>query len=43
MIKYDRLWITMKNKGISQYKLIKYYGACMFPILFLYTKSNKKV
>ncbi len=26
MIKYDRLWITMKNKGISQYKLIKYYG-----------------
>lgn len=26
MIKFDRLWITMKNKGISQYKLIKDYG-----------------
>lgn len=26
MIKYDRLWITLKKKGISQYKLIKYYG-----------------
>ena len=26
MIKYDRLWITLKDKGISQYKLIKYYG-----------------
>ena len=26
MIKYDRLWTTLKEKGISQYKLIKYYG-----------------
>lgn len=26
MITYDRLWMTMKNKGISQYKLIKEYG-----------------
>jgi len=26
MIKYDRLWITLKEKKISQYKLIKYYG-----------------
>lgn len=26
MIKYDRLWITLKKKGISQYKLIKDYG-----------------
>lgn len=25
MIKYDKLWITMKNKGISQYKLINEY------------------
>lgn len=25
MIKYDRLWKTMKEKGISQYKLIKDY------------------
>ena len=26
MIKYDRLWETMKKKGVSQYKLIKLYG-----------------
>lgn len=26
MIVYDRLWQTMKRKGISQYKLIKEYG-----------------
>lgn len=26
MIKYNRLWITMKEKKISQYKLIKDYG-----------------
>lgn len=26
MIKYDRLWITMKKKRISQYKLMKDYG-----------------
>lgn len=26
MIVYDRLWETMKKKGISQYKLIKEYG-----------------
>ncbi|MBQ3551022.1 MAG: helix-turn-helix transcriptional regulator [Clostridia bacterium] len=26
MIKYDKLWETMKKKGISQYKLIKAYG-----------------
>ena len=25
MIKFDRLWVTMKEKGISQYKLIKEY------------------
>ena len=25
MIVYDRLWITMKEKGISQYALIKKY------------------
>lgn len=25
MIKYDRLWPTMKSKGISQYSLIKDY------------------
>lgn len=26
MIIYDRLWITMKEKKISQYQLIKKYG-----------------
>jgi len=26
MIIYDRLWATMKKKGISQYKLIHEYG-----------------
>ncbi len=26
MIKYDRLWATLKKKNISQYKLINEYG-----------------
>ena len=26
MISFERLWITMKEKGISQYQLIKEYG-----------------
>lgn len=26
MIIYEKLWQTMKNKGISQYQLIKKYG-----------------
>ena len=26
MIVYDRLWLTMKARGISQYKLLKEYG-----------------
>lgn len=26
MIVYDKLWETMKEKGISQYNLIKNYG-----------------
>ena len=26
MIKYDPLWHTLKEKGISQYQLIKDYG-----------------
>lgn len=25
MIKYDKLWVTLKNHGISQYTLIKKY------------------
>ncbi len=26
MIKYDNLWDTMKEKGISEYRLYTYYG-----------------
>nr|MBQ8244980.1 helix-turn-helix transcriptional regulator [Oscillospiraceae bacterium] len=26
MIVYDRLWETMKNRGVSQYKLMKEHG-----------------
>lgn len=26
MIIYDRLWQTMKKKGISQYKLVREFG-----------------
>ncbi len=26
MIRYDRLWATLKEKNISQYRLIKDYG-----------------
>ena len=26
MIVFDPLWVTMKNKNVSQYKLIKEYG-----------------
>lgn len=26
MIRYDRLWATMKQKGISRYALIRDYG-----------------
>ena len=25
MISYDKLWMVMKEKGLSQYALIKYY------------------
>ncbi|MBO4636042.1 MAG: helix-turn-helix transcriptional regulator [Clostridiales bacterium] len=26
MISYDRLWTTMKQRGLSQYRLLKDYG-----------------
>lgn len=26
MLKYDKLWVTLKEKNISQYKLIKDHG-----------------
>lgn len=26
MVRYTRLWETMKKRGVSQYRLIRYYG-----------------
>lgn len=26
MIVFDRLWVTMKKKGVTQYRLIKEFG-----------------
>ena len=26
MIKYDRFWVTMKKRGISQYDLYEHYA-----------------
>lgn len=26
MVVFDKLWLTMKERNISQYRLIKYYG-----------------
>ena len=31
MISYEKLWETMKNKGVSQYALIKKYGVSPGP------------
>ena len=41
MIRYDRLWETMKGKGISQYALIKKYGVSPAQITRL--KRNESV
>lgn len=41
MIIYDPLWKTMKEKNISQYRLIKYYGISSGQINRL--KKNKYV
>jgi DNA-binding Xre family transcriptional regulator len=40
MIKYDNLWKTMKEKGISQYKLIKDYKVSTGQIDRLRKNSN---
>ena len=37
---YDRLWITMKEKGITQYKLINYYGISPSQITRLKRNTN---
>ena len=41
MIKYNRMWETMKRKGISQYALIKKYGVSPAQITRL--KRNESV
>jgi len=41
MIIYDKLWVTMKQKGISQYALIKEYGVSPAQITRL--KRNESV
>jgi len=40
MIIFDKLWITMKNKNITQYKLIKEYGFSPGQITRLKKNSN---
>lgn len=40
MIVYDRLWTTMKEKGITQYKLINYYGISPSQITRLKRNAN---
>lgn len=40
MIVYDRLWTTMKEKGVSQYKLIYYYGISPSQITRLKRNQN---
>ena len=40
MIKYDKLWKTMKAKGVSQYKLIKDYKVSTGQIDRLRKNSN---
>ncbi len=41
MISYDKLWQTMKKKGITQYKLIKQYNVSPAQITRL--KRNESV
>lgn len=41
MIVYDKLWLTLKEKNISQYTLIKYYG--ISPAQITRLKRNESV
>ena len=41
MIKYDRLWKTMREKGITQYALIKHYR--ISPAQITRLKRNESV
>lgn len=41
MISYEKLWVTMKERGISQYALIKQYG--ISPAQITRLKRNESV
>lgn len=41
MISYDNLWVTMKNRGITQYTLIKTYK--ISPAQITRLKRNESV
>ena len=41
MISYEKLWVTMKKRGITQYALIKKYGISPAQITSL--KRNESV
>lgn len=41
IISYEKLWETMKNKGVSQYALIKKYGVSLGQITRM--KRNESV
>ena len=41
MISYENLWMTMKEKGVSQYSLIKKYG--ISPAQITRLKRNESV
>lgn len=43
MIVFDRLWNVMREKGISQYKLINEYGISPAQITRLKRNENVKV
>lgn len=40
MLVYDRLWTTMKEKSVTQYKLIYYYGISPSQITRLKHNAN---
>lgn len=41
MISYDRLWLTMKERGVTQYSLIKNFG--ISPAQITRLKRNESV
>lgn len=41
MISYEKLWVTMRDKGVSQYALIKKYG--ISPAQITRLKRNESV